>query len=418
LSAWSYFQTDRGDLSASSAAAWVGAFGLRAVVDDNRAIFVRDDSPGSESRYRARFYLDPNGISMAGGNTFTILRGMNAEGQAVFAMELRRSYGDYQVRASILAGTTAWKRTAWIPLRDHVHLLELDWWPSVGNIYDAGLTLWVDGMERSRAYVPQGAWWRLDSVQFGAVAGIDGGTRGVILFDAFASSRGVALGPDPEAPPLPTPPPQDDMIFANGFEGGSLEGWSDWSDDSGDLAVLPEASLGGNYGMQALLDDNTPIYTVDWSPFDETEYRAGFSFDPNGIVMGNGNVFDLFQLMTDTARSVGRVQLRNYAGRYQVRAGAPHDEGPWYNTAWQPITDAPHRIEIRWAAAHGPMTIDGILELWIDGDGVGSTTNMENDGLRVDFVRLGAVAGVDTATRGSIYFDDFVSRREGELEPP
>ena len=64
LSAWSSSTTDGGDLSASPAAAIAGASGLQAVLDDNNSIYVTDERPNAEPRYRARFYFDPNSIAM------------------------------------------------------------------------------------------------------------------------------------------------------------------------------------------------------------------------------------------------------------------------------------------------------------------------------------------------------------------
>src|SRR6185436_11641748 len=45
LSAWTSSQTDGGDLSASSAAALVGATGMQAVLNDNTALYVTDTTP-------------------------------------------------------------------------------------------------------------------------------------------------------------------------------------------------------------------------------------------------------------------------------------------------------------------------------------------------------------------------------------
>jgi len=60
LSAWTSDSIDDGDLSVNPAAALAGSQGLRAVIDDSNMVYVRDDSPHSEARYRVRFYFDPN----------------------------------------------------------------------------------------------------------------------------------------------------------------------------------------------------------------------------------------------------------------------------------------------------------------------------------------------------------------------
>lgn len=75
FSAWSSSSTDDGDLSVTSGAALVGSYGMSAVIDDNNAIYVTDDSPNGETHYRARFYFDPNSISMSSGNTHSLLYG-------------------------------------------------------------------------------------------------------------------------------------------------------------------------------------------------------------------------------------------------------------------------------------------------------------------------------------------------------
>src|SRR4029079_10944546 len=63
LSAWSATATDSGDLGVSAFAALNSTtVGLQGVVDDTNGIYVQDDAPSDENRYRARFYFDPNGF--------------------------------------------------------------------------------------------------------------------------------------------------------------------------------------------------------------------------------------------------------------------------------------------------------------------------------------------------------------------
>ena len=72
LSGWTSSVTNGGALSVSPAAALVGSNGLLAVLGNNNAMYVADDTPNLEPRYRARFYFDPNSIPMANGNTHAI----------------------------------------------------------------------------------------------------------------------------------------------------------------------------------------------------------------------------------------------------------------------------------------------------------------------------------------------------------
>lgn len=73
--AWSAIQND-GSLTVSAAAALNGtAYGLAADMNDLSTIWVQDDSPTQEPRYRSRFYLNTNSFDtgFASGINRTIL---------------------------------------------------------------------------------------------------------------------------------------------------------------------------------------------------------------------------------------------------------------------------------------------------------------------------------------------------------
>jgi hypothetical protein len=57
------------------------------------------------------------------------------------------------------------------------------------------------------------------------------------------------------------------------------------------------------------------------------------------------------------------------------------------------------------------------LTLWIDGVQSANLTGISNDARRIESVRLGAVAGIDTGTRGTTYFDAFQSSRQNYIGP-
>ena len=52
--------------------------------------------------------------------------------------------------------------------------------------------------------------------------------------------------------------PVDDLIFADGFESGTLGAWSSAVTDGGDLAVSTEAALVGSQGLAVNINDNNP----------------------------------------------------------------------------------------------------------------------------------------------------------------
>ena len=215
-----------------------------------------------------------------------------------------------------------------------------------------------------------------------------------------------------------TPTAQADLIFRDGFEVGTLTAWSSSVTDSGDLRVSTTAALGGSsFGMQAVLDDNVPIYVVDSTPSAEAQYRARFYFDPNTITMSNNNAHYILYGYSGTSLVVTRIEFRYSSGNYQLRAAILTDGRTWRTTNWFTIADATHTVEISWLASTAVGANNGSLTFWIDGQQRASLTGVDNDTHRIETVRLGALAGIDNGTRGIYFFDTFESRRFSYIGP-
>jgi len=208
-----------------------------------------------------------------------------------------------------------------------------------------------------------------------------------------------------------------DLIFADGFESGNLSAWSTASTDSGNLSVSAAAALVGTRSMQALINDNNSIYVTDNRPVAEPRYRARFYFDPNTILMGSNNTHSIFSGRDASGTAVLRVEFRFSSGQYQIRASLLNDGTSFTSTAWLTISDAPHPIELDWRSSTAVGANNGGLTLWIDGVQRANLTGIDNDTRRIKSIRLGAVAGVDTGTRGTYYFDAFESRRQTYIGP-
>ena len=211
-----------------------------------------------------------------------------------------------------------------------------------------------------------------------------------------------------------------DIIFSNSFEDDDCftTQWSACVDDAGDLH-FDGPSLVGDAGvsMYNIIDDNNAIHVTSDHPNAEPRYRARFYFDPNSIPMVSGNAHFMFYGYNGTSKAVVRVEFRNSSGNYQLRAGILNDASNWTNSAWFTITDAPHPVEFDWKAATSAGANNGYMTLWIDGTQKANLTNVDNDTWRIDRARLGAVAGIDTGTRGTYYLDAFESRRETYIGP-
>ena len=196
LSAWSSSATGGGDLSASTSAALAGASGLQAVINDNTSLYVTDDTPNAEQRYRARFYFDPNSIAMTSGNAHYILQGYSGTTTAVLRTEFRFSSPNYQLRAALLNNGSTWANTSWFSIGDAPHFVEIDWQAATAAGANNGyLTLWIDGTQRANLTGVNNNTRRIDRVRLGPVSGIDTGTRGTYYLDAFESRRQTYIGP-------------------------------------------------------------------------------------------------------------------------------------------------------------------------------------------------------------------------------
>jgi hypothetical protein len=91
LSAWSSSTTDNGDLSVTATPVLLGSYSMKALINDNRLIFVTDETPDAEARYRARFYFHPNSLSINKNSELRIFSAQDASGTAVVQIVLRFS---------------------------------------------------------------------------------------------------------------------------------------------------------------------------------------------------------------------------------------------------------------------------------------------------------------------------------------
>jgi hypothetical protein len=212
-----------------------------------------------------------------------------------------------------------------------------------------------------------------------------------------------------------------DIIFDDGFENGGIGYWSAVSFSDGDLTVAPEAALRDSaWGLSALVDDTQGLWVQDDAPHDEIWYKARFYFDPNGFDPGESlahhrtRIFVAFE--SDPTRRVAAVVLRRVAGAYALRARARVDNNIQVDTPFFPITDEPHFVELSWIRASAPGLNNGVMHFWIDGELKASLRGLDTDAHGIDFVRLGALS-VKGGANGTLYFDEFASRRLGTIGP-
>jgi hypothetical protein len=174
----------------STGAALQGNYGLQAAFTNKTNMFVRNDSPSGETRYRARFYFNPNSISMATGDTITLFQGLDASGTVVFSIQFNRSSAGYQLRArSYDSGLAAFVSTPYFTISNAVQTVEIDW----GN--DGHFTFWIDGTQQANLTGINNSVYRIETVRLGAPTMTISGTSGTFYIDTFESRRSTYIGP-------------------------------------------------------------------------------------------------------------------------------------------------------------------------------------------------------------------------------
>jgi hypothetical protein len=193
--------------------------------------------------------------------------------------------------------------------------------------------------------------------------------------------------------------------------------------DGDDLAVSPAAALNGtSSGLRAVVDDTAGLWVQDGSPLGESDYHASFFFDTNGFDPGEAlnhrrvRLFVAFAGDPDGGvRRVIAIVLRRVAGAYAVRGRVLTQEGHRLETAWVPVTDGAHSVELSWHRSTSPDVAGGAFQIWVDGQSA-TGLNLPNHDTAIDFVRLGALS-VKAGASGVLFLDEFESRRVHRTGP-
>jgi uncharacterized repeat protein (TIGR01451 family) len=211
-----------------------------------------------------------------------------------------------------------------------------------------------------------------------------------------------------------------DLIFADGFETGDTSRWSTVAND-GNLTVTADAAMGASsMGMQTLINDTNSLYVEDSTPLDEPSYRARFYIDPNGFDTGVAQSHfrtRVFLALEDTpTRRLVAIVLKFQNGQYSIMGRVRQDDDTVVDTGFINITNDAHSIEFDWERSSGPGSNDGLFQMWIDSTSVSTLTGLDTDLHSVDTARMGGLS-LKTGASGTIYFDQFESRRHTFIGP-
>jgi len=194
---------DSGDLSVQSGAALAGtSYGLQLIIDDTVAIYGEYDlgTSNTSGTLRFRFYIDPNGLSFPStGSNFIIVYAYNSTPEIICDCRLVWSGTSHQIRASIYLDTGGSSVTSDYNITDDPHYVEILLIRSTGSGDNNGsLQLWIDGVSKQTLSSKDNydRFFNFDTIQFGAVTSIDGGTDGTFYLDELiVNDDGSEIGP-------------------------------------------------------------------------------------------------------------------------------------------------------------------------------------------------------------------------------
>jgi hypothetical protein len=205
------------------------------------------------------------------------------------------------------------------------------------------------------------------------------------------------------------------VIIDIDHEAGDFSEWTGLSDPGSDLSVSGSAGLAGTAnGMAVRINDTQSAYAIYTMGADDTSgiLRIRFYLDPNGLTINSGSNHFIGALRSNTNIATFKIEWTTTDG-FGFQAQLVGDSAT-LSTAYYPISDAEHYIEVQLVRATNSTSNDGTLDLWIDGVHMEQLVG-DNYDMFPYFrqLRLGATSGVDATSSGTYYLDEIVVNNDG-----
>lgn len=190
----------------SAAAAYHGANGGRLTVSGASDYVYRDNLNSLDYLY-TRLYFNADGLTMAGGDEFTLTEVQDNAGNVLGQIELSYDGANKRVRAAILDDGDALHWTGYHNIDVAWNQVELFWMRSVYSAHaDWGeIILYLNCHEVDTVTGIDNDDRTVDEIWAGVVSGVDGGTSGTLDMDLFTADEVREIGGE-SGPPLPELP--------------------------------------------------------------------------------------------------------------------------------------------------------------------------------------------------------------------
>ncbi|MCB1032465.1 MAG: hypothetical protein KDD47_01365 [Acidobacteria bacterium] len=403
-----------GQVSLNAKMAIFGARGAELTVDamsPDAYVTAAVPSLGTNQGNRIRFgTVPPDPLEVGSFENLIFSARITGTTQNLIEVWVKDAEGQISIRGRAWdTDLDTWVYTPWRQAHSQSHRVEIDWWPESLNLgLEAGFYLWVDeflvdGLELAQDFA-------LASLEF--FCGPQGHTGGALSFgidQLEVYQGGVDFASDVE--------------LADAFEDPASAAWTAVPAPGGSVGVDAGGAITGLLGVEADLAaaQGQSEYLKDTTPDGAGHYRARFLVDTTGaqilpcdsVLIFSASESDTF---TGAAEHVKVLLRRACTGSgYQIKArgrdGTASGSGQWWDSAWWPVTDGVHDLELDWRAASGSAVADGYLRLWVDGGYLANITFLANEDRVIEAVLLGTL-GVDAGSIGTLAFDDFESWSE------
>jgi hypothetical protein len=209
FSAWTTTVSDSGDMSVEASAALAGtSYGNRYVIDDTTTLYTMHDlsTPNTSGVMRARFYFDPNNLTIGPGETFDIAVFYNSSTQAIARIMVDKSSG-FTIKSGIYNDSGGGSTTPAQSVTDGPHFVEFVINRATNDTSSDGrMQLWIDNVDK---YTISGIdnydrFVNIDTIYLCAYQ-LDIGTSGTFFLDQIVvnddgNEIGEFTGDPPEIP--------------------------------------------------------------------------------------------------------------------------------------------------------------------------------------------------------------------------
>ena len=169
-------------------------------MDDANPLFVQDDTPSAETRYRVRFYLDPNNFDPGeadGKRRVRVFIAFSGASQRVVTLVLRRLGGVYSLQARTRRDDGTRADTGFFDISNAPHFVEFDWRrATVAGANDGALLFYIDDTPLSNLSGLDNDGSTVESARLGVMTIKTPAAGGTLLFDQYESRRIRYIGPE------------------------------------------------------------------------------------------------------------------------------------------------------------------------------------------------------------------------------